>query len=119
MKNTILVVCGSLIVVYLLIFLPMFGLHINTGNGTHVGFVTATEKSGLVWKTGTAYIKTDLSSSQEDAYCVIDDQVLEELKEFSIKKEKVQVGYIGFVSAGFTNCNGEGSVIVSVSQLAE
>lgn len=106
-----------LFVIWLVIIVPIFGLHINTGSGTHVGFITATETGGLIWKTGTAYVKTDVQSSQEDTYCVIDSAVLDQLKEASVLKEKVQINYISYLSAGIIHCNGEGAIITSVSPL--
>ena len=99
------------------IYVPIAGLHKVISNGTHVGYVTATEESGLVFKTGTAYIKTDVSSSQEDSYCVIDKEVLAQLKEMSILKEKVELTYISYFSAGITNCAGEGVIITGVNNL--
>lgn len=93
------------------------GLHIETGKGSHVGYITATETSGLIFKTGTAYVKTDTQSSQEDNYCVIDDSLLAELSEVSERKEKVKVSYISYFSSGIANCNAEGAIITGFSEL--
>lgn len=112
-----LVAIGILFFLWLIIIVPFFGLHINTGDGTHVGYVTAVEKGGLFFKTGTAYIKSDVSSSQEDSYCVIDDAVMAELKNVAQKKAKVEVTYFGWVSAGIANCAGEGAIISGVKEL--
>ena len=59
----------------LLLLLPVVallltGCWVTTTDGEHTGFVTAVEKNGAFWKTGRVYIKSDLSSSQEDIYCV-------------------------------------------------
>lgn len=108
---------GFGLIAYFILIAPFVGLHIKTSEGTHVGFITATEKSGLFFKTGTAYVKTDTQSSQEDSYCVTDDAVLAQLKDASIKKNKVEVGYIGYYSAGIANCAWEGAVITSVKDL--
>lgn len=96
------------------ILLTFIGIHINTGNGEQTGYITAVEKSGLIWKTGTAYIKTDLSSSQEDTYCVTDEDIYNILKEKSVNKEKVTISHFSWLSAGITNCNGEGAIINSI-----
>lgn len=107
----------SLIVLYFIVILPIFGLHINTGSGNHVGYVTAVEKGGLIFKTGTAYFKTDAQSSQEDDYCVIDESLLPVLKDVAEKRVKVEISYFGYFSAGIVNCNGEGAIISAVKEL--
>ncbi len=35
-------------------------------NGKHSGQITAIEKEGVIWKTYTVYVKSDISSSQEE-----------------------------------------------------
>ena len=47
-------------------------------------YITALEKTGLFFKTGTAYVKTENESSQEDDYCVIDENIYQQLKEFGV-----------------------------------
>jgi len=115
--GVVLLVLGGLFLLWLIIIVPFFGFHKNTGNGTHVGFVTAVEKSGVFFKTGTAYIKSDISSSQEDSYCVVDDKVLEDLRALSLKKSKVEVTYFEWFSAGIANCAGEGAIISGVKEI--
>lgn len=112
-------IIGGLIVIVVLcgIIIPITGLHYVTGQGHHVGYITATETSGLIWKTGTAYVKSDAQSSQEDVYCVMDDSVLAQLKDAAEKKEKVEVTHISYFSPGIKNCSGEGAIIKSVSVL--
>lgn len=61
--------------------------------GSHTGYVTATESSGFIWVTDDAYIKTDTQSSQEDRYCVQDDRVFEDLREFQTSRERVTVRF--------------------------
>lgn len=94
--------------------LPFIGIHINTGRGSHTGYITAVEKGGVIWKTGRAYIKTDLSSSQEDMYCVVDDSVYSTLEQKSVNKEKVTIKHFSWLSAGIRNCEGEDAVIYQV-----
>ena len=105
---------AAAIVIWLIFVLPFTGLHINTGVGEHTGYVTAVEKTGLVFKTGTAYIKSDVSSSQEDVYCVTDPAVYARLQELSESKSKVTVKYSSWLAAGISHCNGESAVINSV-----
>lgn len=101
-------------IIWAVFILPFTGLHIDTGSGEHTGYITAVERNGLIWKTGTAYIKTDVSSSQEDLYCVIDPEVYAKLEELSRTQSKVTVKYHSWLVAGITNCNGEGAIINSV-----
>ncbi len=100
-----------------LVFFSIVGVHINTGNGNHVGYVTAVEKGGVLFKTGTAYFKTDNQSSQEDKYCVMDDSVLTQLKDAAEKKEKVELTYFSYLFSGVTSCNGEDAIISGVKIL--
>ena len=95
----------------------LFGIHMMTGTGSHVGYVTATEKGGIFFVTSTAYIKTDVQSSQEDSYCVMDDGVFKDLQQASVKKEKVEVKYHSFLFSGISNCNGESAIIDAVVAL--
>ena len=105
----------SIVVFILFIIVVAFtGLHVSTGKGTQVGHVSAVEKSGTFWKTGTAYIKPTLESTQEDIYCVMSDEVFTQLEEKSISGEKVKVSHNSFFSAGVTNCNGEDAIINNV-----
>jgi hypothetical protein len=105
---------GIVLVIVLIFVVLGNGWHINTGSGEHTGYVTAVERSGLIWKTGTVYIKTDLSSSQEDVYCVIDQNVYSKLEELARTKSSITVRFNDYLIKGFTNCNGEPSVITSV-----
>lgn len=41
-----------------------------TGHGSHVGYITASECSGIVGTRCAIYVKTDTESTQEDKYCV-------------------------------------------------
>lgn len=85
----------------------------NTGTGTHNGYITNTEKTGLIWKTGTVYIKTDLSSSQEDFYCVENQDVMNKLQEYKDKGIKVKLNWhdemiIAPWRCGQSECTGSG-----------
>jgi len=80
----------------LLLLLPILAILLSgcvttTKDGEHTGYITALEKTGLIWKTGNVYIKSDVSSSQEDLYCVINQDVYNKLKDKSVNKEKVTI----------------------------
>lgn len=110
----IIIIVSSLI--FPIIF-SIIGIHRITGNGTHVGYITAISTHGLFFPTSRAYVKTDIQSSQENSYCVIDKSLMPILKDFADKKEKVEVTFFSYVSAGVSNCNGEGDIISSVREL--
>lgn len=97
-----------------LILVQFTGLHINTGKGEHTGFVTAVERSGVVWKTGTVYVKTDLSSSQEDKYCVTDDAVYLRLEEASRNKEKLTLQHKSYFATGIYECGSEEAIVYGI-----
>lgn len=106
-----LLVCGFLVGV---VTVAANGWHLDTGSGEHTGYITAVEKSGIIWKTGRAYIKTDVSSSQEDAYCVVDSAVYSRLEELARNQSKVTVRYQEWLIQGFTVCNSEQAVITEI-----
>lgn len=100
---------------FILIFvIPFTGLHYVTTEGEHVGYVTAVEKDGLIFKTYTAYVKSDVQSSQEEAYCVIDEAVVGQLRTAASERVRVRLGYFSYFASGIVNCAGEGAIISSV-----
>ena len=107
----ILGVMAGLGLLWLIIGVPIFGFHYETGRGEHTGFVTATEKHGIFFKTNTAYLKTDTQSSQEDNYCVIDEDVYSQLQRYSVEKTHLNVYFFSYFSAGIKNCDAEEAII--------
>lgn len=100
---------------FLIFIVPIFFTLHSPNAGEHTGYVTAIEESGLIWKTSTVYIKTDPQSSQEDAYCVVDSNVINQLKEKSTTRELVTIQYsVPFLVPGW-KCKGEGSIVDSVN----
>lgn len=105
------------IVIILPIFLIGVGWHYETGNGEHTGFITAVEKTGIFFKTNTIYLKTDTQSSQEDQYCVVDQEVFNKLKEYVTNKQHVNVYYVSWFTNGVAYCRGDHDVIYRVEPL--
>jgi len=103
---------------WLFVWLPITGIHYSTGSGTQVGYVSAIEKTGLIFKTGRVYIKPTLESTQEDVYCVVDDVVHNQLKAFSVDKTRVEVSHLSWLVAGLSNCELEDAVVLSVRDVA-
>ncbi len=88
-----------------------------TENGQHTGIVTAVETNGVIWKTDRVYFKTDVQSSQEDAYCVIDSAVKHALEEFQINKKIVTIYYDNYMIIGYSLCKSEGAIIIGVQEV--
>lgn len=100
-------------IVGFIIFSIFFSVFTPT-EGSHTGFITAVEKNGVIWKTGRAYVKTDLSSSQEDKYCVKDQRVYDELVKVQTSKEKVTVKFSAPLVVSNWDCGNEDSIIYEV-----
>lgn len=108
-----------LVGLYGVFIMPFVGWHYETGRGEHTGYITAVERHGLIFKTNTVYLKTDTQSSQEDAYCVIDDEVYAQLQKLSTEKTHVNAYFFSWAVAGVTNCNGEGDIIYKVEPITK
>jgi hypothetical protein len=79
-----------------LLFIPFLFLLVgcgNMGSGTHTGYVTAIEKTGVIWKTGGVYFKTSMESTQEDHYCVENNDLYKKLEEKSLNKENITIEF--------------------------
>src|ERR1700692_2816547 len=103
-----------LIVAYLILYLPIFGWHHETGDGEHTGYISAVERTGIFFKTFRVYLKTDPQSSQEDSYCVVDPKVYSQLEQLSEQKVQVTVSYLSWLVSGIKNCGGENAVVFYV-----
>ena len=68
-------------------------MHIRTGQGDHVGYITSTGCDGLFWHTCQAYLKTDNAQSQEDKYCVNDQAILHQLDNYAQQKVRVVISF--------------------------
>ena len=91
-------VIGCLIIVVLagLVFAIVLPIAITTSrDGIHVGYITAIDKTGVLWQNYDVYVKTENESSQEDVYCVSRDNVelAEGLRQASINRQRVEVQY--------------------------
>lgn len=95
--------------------LPKDGWHVQTvDDGEHTGYVTAIESEGIWWKTKNIYIKTDVSSSQEDRYCLmVSEDVEEKLRDTSRNGTKVTVVFKDYLIRGWANCSDASAAIVT------
>lgn len=101
------------------IILSLNGLHIETNRGEHTGYITAVEKTGLFFKTYRVYVKTDTESTQEDAYCVLDEKIYAELGELSKTKTLITVQSFDWVFKGIANCAGEAGGIIDGVEISK
>lgn len=99
---------------WFLFVVPFVGWHLNTGHGQHTGYITAIEQNGIIFKTWTAFVKTDTQSSQEDKYCVVDATVIDALAKASDAKQHVTISYFSWFASGIANCDWEDTVISGV-----
>ena len=95
-------------------------IFINTWEGSqgeHTGIVTAVEHNdNLFWDSDIAYFKTDERSSQEDKYCIANNQVMEDLKRLSALKEKVTITFSNPLPTWNSECNGGISIITGIKK---
>lgn len=97
----------------IVVIIGFTGVHIiTTQDGQHTGYVTAIETNGIIFKTITVYFKTDVQSSQEDTYCLIDKSILPTLREKQENKEKVTITFYDYLLTSWTEC-GTGNGIIS------
>lgn len=96
--------------------LLMSGCGVTTKDANHSGYITAVEKNGIIWKTGQVYVKSELSSSQEDSYCVEDEIVYNELKEAAKNKQRVNLIYHSELVTAPWRCEGD-TIVDKVEKL--
>jgi hypothetical protein len=104
----------SFLIIAVIILFFTANLHI-PNSGQHTGYVSSVEQSGIIWKTWTAYIKTDPQSSQEDSYCVTDPSVVDQLKSVATQRSSVTVYYSVPLMTWKWQCGGEQSIISGTS----
>ena len=83
--------------------------------GSHTGVVTAVEyTSNIIWGANLVYFKTVRESSQEDVYCVNDENVKNQLFEAQKNKKEVTIYFKNDFIMWKWQCNGGGSIIYKV-----
>ena len=118
MKTPIIIVLTAVMFLWAVGHYFINGWHYQTGQGDHTGYITAAETTGIFFKTNTVYLKTNTTSTQEDAYCVVDKTVYDTLKTASVATTHVNVHFINWFAAGWSNCEvAMSGVITSVDVL--
>ena len=96
---------------YSLFFPGTFGASI----GSHTGVVTAVEyNSNIIWDANIVYFKTVRESSQEDRYCVNDEDVKNQLIESQKNKKEVTIYFKNDFIMWKWQCNGGETIIYKV-----
>lgn len=116
----IIATIGAIFLLFIIIIgiLSITGLHIIiTDNGRHTGYVTAIETNGWIFKTHSVYFKTDTAQSQEDRYCVIDENLKNELLNYQENGTKVTLKFIDYMSRGISYCKSlDNGIIVGIEK---
>ena len=110
MEDTLLGCAAIVIGIFLLVavFMGIASFKWNTdANGTHSGIVTAIEQSGVFFKNYHVYFKTNSTSSQEDNYCVPQDQndLINQLRDAQEKQKTITLHYTGVTGFGWNLCS--------------
>jgi len=99
-ENTFLIIVGVSVGIFVLgllgsIVLSIF-YNVNVpSQGEHTGYISAVDYSKPFpgFKSNIVYFKTDPQSTQEDKYCVVDENVLKELKIAQKERQMVTISY--------------------------
>ena len=114
-KTLLLILIPVLVIILVMVFFGLFGIFQTPGSGQHTGYVTAVDKTGIIFQTWTAYIKTDPQSSQEDAYCVADPATITALQNYEKDRSLVTIYYSEPIVVWKWQCAHQASIIHSIS----
>lgn len=103
-----------------LIILPLMAIFLtgcgNAGSGMHTGYITAVEEVGWIARVGHVYVKTDVSSSQEDVYCFEGDEIMKKLEKAQLEKRLVTLHFRQEVIAAPWRCDRDDTFITDISE---
>jgi len=109
---------GSIFSVLFFLIVMILVLIINSLGGTvgqHTGVVTAIEyNNNFLWDANIVYFKSSDQSTQEDRYCVKDEEVINKLRGYSQNKEIVTIFFQNDFILWRWECNGGISIIDKV-----
>ena len=83
-------------------------------SGSHTGYITASETNWFLWYTKAAYFKTQTESSQEDTYCVVDQNLFNQMQEYQNKQQRVTITFANGLFVPKWECGSGLSIITSV-----
>lgn len=106
------------IILIIAVILSVTGYIETTSNGRHSGQISAVEKNGIIWQTWDVYVKSDISSSQEDKYCVEDASLIPQLQSLSENRNKTTLLYRDeFMVAPWRCGNDEVGIITGIENI--
>jgi hypothetical protein len=89
-----------------------------TSHGIATGYVSAVQTGGVFWSTTTVYLKTDLQSTQEEAYCVVDLGLAQQLRQSAERRQRVELTFTGHLWFGEGCEFDDGDTITAVRAIA-
>jgi len=91
----VLCIMGSLVALGIaaLIIFGIFVSSFGSASGEHTGIVTASENTGIIWHTDSAYFKTNAQSSQEDKYCVTGPSFYAQIQAAQSSQKEMTITY--------------------------
>jgi hypothetical protein len=113
------VILGFIILVAAFLYFYLFGFHLKTSEGSHIGVVTRTEILGVLppFKPRQAYFKTDEESSDPKKYCVEGRDTYEDLEEASETGARVRIEYVSYLWPGVAYCYEDRELITNVDNI--
>lgn len=110
----VIITIGSVIFLISTIIFYLLGLHvIITEDGSHTGYVTSIETNGIIFKTYSVYFKTETESSQEDRYCIIDEELKNKLAKYQKEKKLITIEFFDWIIRGVKYCKSGDIAIIS------
>jgi hypothetical protein len=83
--------------------------------GVHAGYVTSVEDlQNVTWNSTVVHFKSNPESTQEDKYCVADNNVRQALERAAQTQTRVLLHYHNDLILWRWQCNGGNSIIVGV-----
>jgi len=90
---------------------------IGGANGHHNCYITSVEDAtNLTWDSTLVYTKTDPQASNEDAFCVTDKKIREQLDDAVKNRSRVTIHYRNDLIIWRWECNGGSSIVVGVEE---
>ena len=97
--------------------IPIFtGINVENNQGQYKGYITSIEKNGAIFKGYNVFLKSDLTSSNEDRACINknDTKLIEDLKIAQENKQNVTLEYRGVWQFAVGECPMTDWMIMSI-----
>lgn len=114
----VIAIIGVLLFITFIVLL-LVGLPIEDNTGTQVGYITTVETNGIIFKTVSIYIKSNLISSQEERYCAEEEDIIESLKIAMENNLKVKIYFNDVLFRGIDRCKSEDLDIIYKVEILE